>query len=113
MAEHRRFVWQQLIIWHASESAKEIAKAAAERDLAQEEREDAAQERRLAEEERMLRREQRDMHEKEAQHASERLACIQGQIAALENGRKGLVALLLSFAWAIPSHLEMLTPIFR
>ena len=98
MAEHRRFVWQQLIIWHASESAKEIAKAAAERDLAQEEREDAAQERRLAEEERVLRREQHDMHEKEAQNASERLACIQGDIAALENGRKGLVALLLFFA---------------
>lgn len=95
MAEHRRFVWQQLIIWHASESAKEIARAAAERDLAEEEREDAAQERRLAQEERMIRRELRDMDAKEAKHVTNLLSGIQTQITAIENGRKGLLSLFL------------------
>ena len=89
MTEHRRFVWQQLIIWHASESSKEIAKAAAERDIATEEREDAAHERKLAQQERILMREELEERSSQVQHVSGLLTDIRSQMRLLEDARKG------------------------
>ncbi len=98
MQEHRKFVYQQLIIWHASESVKEIAKAAAERDIFAIERQEASYERQLAEEERILIREAREESSSHGRHIAEMLAEIQRRMQTLENGRKGLsLQLIYSF----------------
>ncbi|KAH8891250.1 hypothetical protein GQ53DRAFT_823881 [Thozetella sp. PMI_491] len=54
MAQHRRFTFDQLVIWHADESVKEIARAAAEREIRKAERQSEVEERRLAVAERRL-----------------------------------------------------------
>ncbi|KAM7214611.1 hypothetical protein V8F06_010010 [Rhypophila decipiens] len=77
MQEHRAFVLTQLTIWHASQTSKEIARAAAERDISVIEREDAAKERELMQKERVANEESR--------------RAIHAQIRALEKERKEYV----------------------
>ncbi|KEY72958.1 hypothetical protein S7711_07922 [Stachybotrys chartarum IBT 7711] len=86
---HRAFVYQQLIIWHANETSKEIARTAAERDVDALERQDAAQERRLAEKARELERQERHMNERNRLEVMSRLDEFQKELRAIESQMLG------------------------
>lgn len=89
MREHQRFVYNQLIIWHASENMKEIAKAAAERDLSSFERESEAEARRLAQAERNLMREERAKSSANMSEIFEQLSEVRTHMRRLEEKNKG------------------------
>lgn len=85
MKYHRAFVYQQLIIWHANETSKEIARTAADRDVNALERQDAAQERKLAEKARELERQERHMNERNRLEVMSRLDEFQKELKAIES----------------------------
>ncbi|SPO04744.1 uncharacterized protein DNG_07429 [Cephalotrichum gorgonifer] len=88
MRSHRRFIFEQLVLWHASEDARERARAAADRKVESVERDDAAQERKLAEQERIFMREEREQSSQHREQISSHLAAIRRELRALEKDRQ-------------------------
>ena len=89
MRGHRRFIFEQLVLWHASEEVKERARAAADRKVESVEREDVALERDLAARERKLMREERDLNSQHRAEVSKCLREVRQEMRCLENDRKG------------------------
>ncbi|RYP77017.1 hypothetical protein DL769_003502 [Monosporascus sp. CRB-8-3] len=94
-----------LVIWHASESSKKIARAAAERNVETAERGDAVPERRLAERERDLMREERERNAKNRLEVLSRLDDVQRQMRALEKERLDS-ATRRTWKWTSPSFAD-------
>ncbi|KEZ45185.1 hypothetical protein SAPIO_CDS2639 [Scedosporium apiospermum] len=88
MRGHRRFIFEQLVLWHASEEVKERARAAADRKVESVEREDVALERDLAARERKLIREERDLNSQRGAEVSKCLREVRQEMRCLENDRK-------------------------
>ncbi|KAH6646513.1 hypothetical protein BKA67DRAFT_664345 [Truncatella angustata] len=84
MAGHRRFILEQLVIWHASDLTQDMTRAAADREIHSAEFNDAAEERQLAETERALTRKERERYLENKRLPKD----IQEMIRSLSNSRK-------------------------